>query len=868
MGLIDLLAGLSFVAGHIGLARLDRGLRDSLEIPTEQLQAHVTLLARNAQIVTLTNQVQQLRGEASRLQKQRLNAQHAQLMVQVGQLQVQLQQLHTERKRLELEEQRELRLAQENRIMRLFVDTYEQAQTYRLQGQSLDYLVVTLAAFRLYRQVYNDLDDARNRLKLAELRERLFVSVRDLLVDSVTRERLARDYAGALRQAVEAVSKAQQAESQAQKLLGAGQAAEAASASWTDAFSQAGAGIANLQVVRQALEAAQNDLGALKSNGEWREFFFPLQPDQTGGMLTAVTDHWQSWVAAINVLAGRPLAEVYRGLDQLPGQLEQTLKQVDTAVDQSQDRRVNYQLAEVLTRLGEVLPAHTALYQQLRQQFMPLRLVPQGATSAALLDGVFELQQIQANLMAWFDPLRTYLDASRHAGDTRYQAEVARRVAALSPGSSQVSAKTLPEVFTLYQEAQTLNTAISRSMGVYLGRLRRALATDAEFQRLRARAQELSSRVQVEELDRLAAQAPDHWLKRVEAALHTQRQKQTDQRWRWVEHFLRLHPPATIGPSGELTPKDPFPTLTSPASISDGKPLAPLTPAGPLSRGDKKWYRPVLFGAISTVCICITCVAILLPSVPSAAAQATGTARAQVTVLAIANLTKAARPADTAAPTQTSTATIRPSNTPTPTATATESPTSTLDPSITPPTATPTPTETQTPTATSTSSATHTATETATATQTRTPTPAPVGMLPGLKPNELVADVEDLGYACDLPDYFWGVYSWWCERTRGDKHFSVEIWSRTLDTVDSVRGTVLHLDLAPNDELSMGLLGYVASLQYTGALPEQARAWVERTLPTITENGDVRSNRFGGVVYELYGWPNARNLIIGTYVEP
>jgi hypothetical protein len=39
-------------------------------------------------------------------------------------------------------------------------------------------------------------------------------------------------------------------------------------------------------------------------------------------------------------------------------------------------------------------------------------------------------------------------------------------------------------------------------------------------------------------------------------------------------------------------------------------------------------------------------------------------------------------------------------------------------------------------------------------------------------------------------------------------------------------------------------------------------------MPTITQNADIRSNRFGGVVYELYGWPNARSLIIGTYVEP
>jgi hypothetical protein len=55
----------------------------------------------------------------------------------------------------------------------------------------------------------------------------------------------------------------------------------------------------------------------------------------------------------------------------------------------------------------------------------------------------------------------------------------------------------------------------------------------------------------------------------------------------------------------------------------------------------------------------------------------------------------------------------------------------------------------------------------------------------------------------------------------------------------------------------------MATTPYYGSEPQNARSWVEITLPTITKNGDVRVNTFGGVKFELFGIPTARELDIG-----
>jgi hypothetical protein len=727
MALTDLIAGLAFVSGHIGLARLDRGLRDGIAIPTEELQAHVTLLSRSAQIVMVTNQIQQLQRQASSALKQQLNAQHALLMVQVGQLQMQLQQLHTERQRLELEEKKELRLAQENRVMRIFVDLYEQAQTYRLQGQVLDFVVVALASFRLYRQIYNDLDDANNRLRLSDLRERLFTTVSETLRDHNSREALAEAYARTMQQPLHVLAGGQQAKTQAITLLNTEHGkAEAANASWGEAASSAAIGIDRLQQARQALVTARQELGRLLSAQDLREYFFPLQQDQSGGLLVGLASEWQAWVATIEARAGQRLADVYRALDQLPGELDQTLKQAEAAVGQSQQQQLTYQLAEALSRLGTALPAQRTLYQELNEQYQLLRLVHAGAGAETLLDGLYELQQIQANLIDSFGPLQRYLDQNRYWADTRYQAEASRRLESLGGESKASMVNWLWPALGLYTDVGKLNQAISASIAVYWRQLRKTAATDEGFAQLRARAAQLADEAQLREVDRLTLLPTTHLTERVLQGIGTRRKRQADQHWRWVEHFVHILSPAAARVSNgtRLPGLLPLPPLVAGAS---GKPVAPFSPAA-LTTKRTPWLALALIAAVLMACV-VVCAISLVVSSPSAsgAVEAAATRRAKMSETVAATLPLVGSPTpgvestNTAAPLIISSATSE--------STPTATPTRTLDPSVTPPTATRTAKPTHTPTVTRTATSTRTLPKTMTPTPTGTPAPNVVALL-------------------------------------------------------------------------------------------------------------------------------------------
>ena len=55
----------------------------------------------------------------------------------------------------------------------------------------------------------------------------------------------------------------------------------------------------------------------------------------------------------------------------------------------------------------------------------------------------------------------------------------------------------------------------------------------------------------------------------------------------------------------------------------------------------------------------------------------------------------------------------------------------------------------------------------------------------------------------------------------------------------------------------------MATMPYDGAVQEEARNWVETTLPSLTGQGDVRENVFAGVKYSLSGIPTAFTLEMG-----
>lgn len=148
-----------------------------------------------------------------------------------------------------------------------------------------------------------------------------------------------------------------------------------------------------------------------------------------------------------------------------------------------------------------------------------------------------------------------------------------------------------------------------------------------------------------------------------------------------------------------------------------------------------------------------------------------------------------------------------------------------------------------------------------------TPTDAPVesiGILPGLRPADVTVNLEDRrGMDCASAEQNGNYYVWVCERAEGDISIHVEIYAKTLATVDYITAHVLQLG-EPSDDLAEELLGFIATMPYDGAEPDAARAWVEETLPTIRAVGDVRDATFGGVDYHLMGGPSARILEMGV----
>lgn len=183
-----------------------------------------------------------------------------------------------------------------------------------------------------------------------------------------------------------------------------------------------------------------------------------------------------------------------------------------------------------------------------------------------------------------------------------------------------------------------------------------------------------------------------------------------------------------------------------------------------------------------------------------------------------------------------------------------------------------TPTITFTPSPSNTSTMTPTPTNTATVTPTMTPSPTAtvtatplVGKIPGLTPVDVKLNLENQGFDCELiyaaipTDPY---YKWECKKDSFSNSMLVEIWSTSIMTVDLVRASIVQYD-SPSNSLAIDFLGFVATLPYDGSQPQQARAWVETTLPTITRAGDIRITNIGGIKFQLYGIPSARSLTIG-----
>ncbi|MCI0562477.1 MAG: hypothetical protein MN733_28660 [Nitrososphaera sp.] len=147
---------------------------------------------------------------------------------------------------------------------------------------------------------------------------------------------------------------------------------------------------------------------------------------------------------------------------------------------------------------------------------------------------------------------------------------------------------------------------------------------------------------------------------------------------------------------------------------------------------------------------------------------------------------------------------------------------------------------------------------------THTVEPEVTAALPGLSPVDVVLNLEDRKFTCTSVEEGALYYTRTCTREEPSiYYFQVVVWGREPFIVDLVETTVLQF-ATPDNQIAIPVMGFVATMPYDGATPEEARAWVEATIPTLSgEPGDAREMVFAGVRYRLFGPPTALTLEMG-----
>jgi hypothetical protein len=128
--------------------------------------------------------------------------------------------------------------------------------------------------------------------------------------------------------------------------------------------------------------------------------------------------------------------------------------------------------------------------------------------------------------------------------------------------------------------------------------------------------------------------------------------------------------------------------------------------------------------------------------------------------------------------------------------------------------------------------------------------------IPGLTPQDVYLNLENKGFKCSEPELMGpdNEVRWTCEKKEANSEYLVEIDSSDANSVRLVEAWVVSSDPARADALAQDFLGYVATVPYEGAQPEEAKAWVEQNV------GSKASAEFGGVSYTLGGKADRRFL--------
>ena len=143
-----------------------------------------------------------------------------------------------------------------------------------------------------------------------------------------------------------------------------------------------------------------------------------------------------------------------------------------------------------------------------------------------------------------------------------------------------------------------------------------------------------------------------------------------------------------------------------------------------------------------------------------------------------------------------------------------------------------------------------------------TATAETVALLPGLMPADVTVNLEQRGFTCGSPEHGELYYLRTCTQDSIDYSLYVEIYGREPFSVDMIDSSALQF-ANPTTEFAAEFLGFMATMPYDGAVQQEARNWVETTVPLLKGQGDIREKTFSGVTYRLFGIPTAYTLEMG-----
>ena len=129
-------------------------------------------------------------------------------------------------------------------------------------------------------------------------------------------------------------------------------------------------------------------------------------------------------------------------------------------------------------------------------------------------------------------------------------------------------------------------------------------------------------------------------------------------------------------------------------------------------------------------------------------------------------------------------------------------------------------------------------------------------------PADVTVNLEQRGFTCGSVEQGQLYYVRTCKEDTVDYSLRVDIYGREAFSIDLIESAVLQF-VNPDNEFAASFLGFMATMPYDGAIQQEARDWVETTLPTLKGQGDVREIVFAGVNFRLYGIPTAITLEMG-----